>query len=302
MLRLIHYWPLGLLIGFVTGYRLWLSEPSINFLTGVYQYPPTAKSVPHSSIETAFVNWVDPMAPQQIAEVLKRAKMRRSLPLINLEPFADPAIPNGNQTLVDDVASGVYRHYLKASLAELCRPEQPVLLRFGHEMDHTGQYPWSVKQGTDYVRLYRSVWNEAQRPRCRRLHWVWSPSGNGDPRQFWPGGDAVDLIGVSLYTSPRWNASGQLSSFEQLYERRRWLHYLYRKPILIAEMGIGGEAETRKAWLVQAREASLKYPELIGWVYFSAPQPRWIPLPTGHEDWTLPSPVLELVTAPSGSH
>lgn len=44
--------------------------------------------------------------------------------------------------------------------------------------------------------------------------------------------------------------------------------------------------------------AVARYPELIGWVYFNAPQPRWIPLATGHEDWTLPDPLLLLVTAP----
>jgi len=302
MSQLINYWPLGLLIGFMTGHRLWLSEKTMNFLTGAYHYPPITESIAQSTIETAFINWVDPKAPHKIAEVVERAKKRRSLPLITLEPFADPAIPNGSQTLVKDVTNGAYQHHLKASLAELCRSEQPVLLRFAHEMDHTGQYPWSVKQGSDYVRLYRSVWNEAQKLSCRRLHWVWSPAGDGDSRQFWPGNDAVDLIGVSVYTSPRWNTDGKLSSFEEVYGRKRWLHNLYRKPILIAEMGISGELEKRKEWLTRARAATAKYPELIGWVYFSAPQPRWIPLPTGHEDWSLPFPVLELVTAPLGPH
>jgi endoglucanase len=298
MFRMINYWPLGLLVGFLAGHRIWLSETRLNFLTGVYHYPEVAESLPHSTIETAFVNWVDPIAPQQIAQVLQRAKQRRSLPLITLEPFADPALPNGNQTLVNDVIRGLYQHHLRASLAELCRLDQSVLLRFAHEMDHTGQYPWSVEKGPEYVRLYRSVWSTAQASGCRRLHWVWSPAANGDPRQFWPGGDAVDLIGVSVYTSPRWNKNGKLSSFKDMYEHRRWLFNLYQKPILIAEMGVSGELEQRKTWLIEARSALKHYPELIGWVYFSAPQPRWIPLPTGHEDWSLPLPELQLVSKP----
>lgn len=298
MPRLQHLWPLGLLVGFVAALPLWSAKSSLAFLTGVYRYPPVAQPVPHSSIEAAFVSWVDPSAVQQIQQLLFRAERRRALPLLTLEPFADPAIANGERTLVRDVEQGRYKARLAAVLDQLCRRQQPVLLRFAHEMDHTGQYPWSLAKGADYVRLYRSVWAQAQQPRCRRLHWVWSPAGNGDPRAFWPGADAVDLIGVSVYSSPRWQSDGSLRSFAEIYDQRRWLHLHYRKPLLIAEMGVSGSGEQRRRWLREARSAVARYPELLGWVYFSAPQPRWIPLPTGHEDWTLPALALPLVVAP----
>jgi len=251
----------------------------------------------HSSIEAVFISWVDPRASQQIAAALQRARQRRSLPLITLEPFADPAIAGGHRRLVRDVEQGRYKARLDPLLDQLCRPQQPVLLRFAHEMDHTGQYPWSLRRGSDYVRLYRAVWQQAQQPRCRRLHWVWSPAGNGDPRPFWPGGDAVDLIGVSVYSSPRWRGDGRLRTFAELMDQRRWLHLHYRKPLLVAEMGVSGTPLQRRRWLQEARAALPRYPELIGWVYLSAPQPRWIPLQTGHEDWSLPAADLQLVTA-----
>jgi hypothetical protein len=291
-------WPFGLVVGFALGLPLWNPQRSQAFFSGVYSYPSGGPSVLHSTLEPAFVSWVNPTAAQQIKVVMERAHSRRSLPLISLEPFADPAIPNGSSTLVEDVVQGRYNRWLAPLLAELCRPEQPVLLRFAHEMDHTNQYPWSVAQGDAYVRLYRAVWQQAQQPRCRRLHWVWSPAGNGDARPFWPGADAVDLIGISIYTSPRWNTDGQLHTFADIYDRRRWLHLQYRKPLLVAEMGLGGSLEQRRRWLLEARAAVARYPELIGWVYFNAPQPRWIPLATGHEDWSLPAAALALVTYP----
>ena len=298
MHKLRQLWPLGLLLGFVAGLPFWSPLRSTAFLSGAYRYPSVAEPLPHSSVEATFVSWVDPTASQQIAAALATAQRRRSLALITLEPFADPALAEGPRTLVRDVEQGRYDARLDVLLDQLCRPQQPVLLRFAHEMDHTGQYPWSVRQGSDYVRLYRAVWQRAQQPRCRRLHWVWSPAGNGDARPFWPGGDAVDLIGVSVYSSPRWSRRGELSSFAEIYDRRRWLHAQYRKPLLIAEMGVSGSLEQRRRWLLDARDALARYPELIGWVYFNAPQPRWMPLSTGHEDWTLPSALTALVTAP----
>ena len=297
MTTLRTLWPLGLLAGFMAGLPLWAPHRHLPFLTGAYRYPPVAESLPNSSIETAFVSWVDPDAPGHIKELLDRARHRRSLAMVSLEPFADPSRADGNRTLVEDTVRGIYQPRLRTILQALCRPDQPVLLRFAHEMDHTGQYPWSVRRGDDYVRLYRAVWGEAQQPRCRRVHWVWSPSGNGDARPFWPGADAVDLIGVSVYSSPRWQANGHLRSFAEVYEQRRWLHLHFRKPLLVAEMGVSGTPLQQRRWLESARAAITRYPELIGWVYFSAPQPHWIPIRTGHEDWSLSSADLDLVSS-----
>ena len=301
MNQLQRLWPLGLLVGFVAGLPMWFAQRNLPFLSGAYRYPKVDQSLKHSTIETAFVSWVDPNAPRYIASVLERARQRRSLALITLEPFADPLQPQSDLTLVRDVIRGDYNQRLKAVLEPLCRPEQPVLLRFGHEMDNTGQYPWSVSRGDDYVQFYRAVWSQARQPQCRRIHWVWSPAGNSHSGLFWPGADAVDLIGVSVYSSPRWTSNGVLRSFSQVYERRRWLHQKFHKPVLVAEMGVSGTDHQRRRWLMDARDATRRYPELIGWVYFSAPQPTWIPLATGPEDWSLPSHLLDLVTSPHAS-
>ena len=298
MKRLKRLWPLGLLVGFAAGLPLWSAQRSLSFFTGAYRYPHVAEPLPHTTIETAFISWVDPSAPQQIVSVLDRARERRSLALITLEPFPDPARPGADRSLVSDVVRGNYNQRIRAVLQPLCRPDQPVLLRFAHEMDNTGQYPWSVRRGDDYVRLYRAVWSQAQRPQCQRLHWVWSPAGNGASGSFYPGADAVDLIGVSVYSSPRWSHNGQLRSFAEVYGGRRWLHLQFRKPLLVAEMGVSGTELQRRRWLIDAGHALRDYPELIGWVYFSAPQPRWIPLATGHEDWSLPTALLDLVSSP----
>lgn len=109
MTTLRTLWPLGLLAGFMAGLPFWMPQRPVAFLTGAYRYPTVADSLPNSSIETAFVSWVDPTAPEQIDALLDRAKRRRSLAMLSLEPFADPARPNGQRTLVDDVVQGAYR-------------------------------------------------------------------------------------------------------------------------------------------------------------------------------------------------
>jgi len=43
MPRLRHFWPLGLLVGFVAALPLWSATRSLPFLSGVYRYPPVAQ-------------------------------------------------------------------------------------------------------------------------------------------------------------------------------------------------------------------------------------------------------------------
>lgn len=294
-------WPLGLALGLVAGVPFWFSQRRVLFYSGVYRYPHVDEPLPHSSIDAAFVSWVDPKAPQQIISLLDQARARKSLALITLEPFPDPSLPRSDRSLLRDVIEGRYNRHIKAVFEPLCAQERPVLLRFAHEMDNAGQYPWSVGNGEDYIRFYRSVWAQARQPRCRHLHWVWSPAGNDHSASFWPGSDAVDLIGISVYSSPRWSPDGQLRDFAQVYEQRRWLYRRFRKPMLVAEMGVSGADEGRRRWLIDARHAIRHYPELLGWVYFSAPQPTWISLPEGHEDWSLPPTLLHLITVAKSS-
>lgn len=292
-------WPLGLLLGFGLGIAQWPLRREGALLSGLYSYPEPVHVQPHSTLEPAFVSWLDPAAPDRLTALLARARQRRSLPLVTLEPFEDPAAGAAGALPLDRaVEQGRYDHRLLPLLERLCRPDQPVLLRFAHEMDQRAQYPWAFRDGRQYIRLYRAVWSRAQQPRCRQLQWIWSPAGGGDPRPFWPGGDAVDLIGISVFSAPRWSASGEPSSFAALVERRRWLYRLYAKPMLIAEMGISAAPDAQRRWLLAARRALVRYPELVGWVYFDAPQPRAMPLPGGPLDWSLPPAARALVTAP----
>jgi beta-mannanase len=124
------------------------------------------------------------------------------------------------------------------------------------------------------------------------LIWVWSPAGEPNAAQFWPGSSRVDVIGTSIYSSRAWSPTAQAASFAALMQERRSRLGQFRKPWLISEMGISGNPQEQHQWLSQLQQQLSQFPEVRGLVYFNAPQPASMPLKTGPEDWRLAETTL----------
>ncbi|MFM9087922.1 MAG: glycosyltransferase family 2 protein [Cyanobium sp.] len=232
-----------------------------------------------------------------------RAAGRQSV--ITLEPWpwalmkvGDPSTyaereRQANRTLVADIAAGRFDEPLLLSLREIQRAGSgPVLVRFRHEMDITGQYPWSPAdaQARKFIAAYRHAVALSRKNGLDRIRWVWSPAGFKKAAAFWPGGDVVDYVGLSLYATPEWNGGllppGRNLSLDQLLKARYWVRS-YGKPILLAEVGINAPREEKRAWFRQTLADLPYFPEVVGWIYFNQRQPAIVPLPIGFPNWGL---------------
>jgi beta-mannanase len=266
--------------------QLLLTPPTRPWV-GLYEYQPTPAQESKLDFWVGFFNWNDPDLLVQIKAFLDESRQKRRVPLLNLEPFANETEGRSNSNLLNDVRAGHYDQRLRALGEVLAAEPSVVLLRFGHEMDKTGQYAWSFVKPKDYISLYHYVYEALNSSDIPHVRWVWSPAGSPEAYRFWPGNSYVDLIGISAYASRAWTADRSLESFSEILERNRWLQRRYSRPLLVAEAGVSGSAADQQSWLQDALIAMSRYPEVCGLVYFQAPQPSWMPLPTGHEDWQL---------------
>lgn len=274
-----------------SGLLLMLSQvsanPPLRPSVGIYEYQPSDTQRSQLDLMVDFFDWNDPDLPSKVQAFLNRSRRQQRLPLLNLEPFADKTSGQGNVDLLSDVLAGRYDKRLEA-LADTLRAESlPVLLRFGHEMDKTGQYAWSFSNPKYYISLYQYVYRKLNGKAMPHVRWVWSPAGTAQADRFWPGHAYVDLIGISIYASRAWTRDRSLESFSVILERNRWLQRRFGRPLLVAEAGVSGSAADQQRWIKDAVEAMAEFPEVCGLVYFQAPQPSWMPLPTGHENWQL---------------
>jgi beta-mannanase len=282
---------------------VWISHIGIKsffnpvFYIGVYE--PLHSEVQQAPLTMVayFLDWAEPDTPAVLAALLSQARRLNRLPLITLEPFHDRRLPNNRRINLDDeVVAGTYDSVIDSIAEVIRRDNRPILLRFGREMEIPNQYPWSWSDPERFIRFYRYVYGRLAARDTPNVRWVWSPVGHDNARDYWPGSDAVDLIGLPVYASRSWNADGELVSFRSIYGNRRWLYESFQKPLLVAELGVSGSPEDQEVWLLDAIGSHGSFPELCGVVYVHAPQPLWMPLPTGPEDWSLKPGAMTALT------
>jgi beta-mannanase len=229
--------------------------------------------------------------PELLGAALAHARDHRT-PLVTVEPW-----PRARRwaPVLEWVADGRMDDDVRR-LARVIQASQPqvVLLRWGHEMDLSGLYPWSANDPGLYRQAYRHVVDVFRAEGATNVRWVWSPAGEVGSRAFYPGEDVVDYVGLTVLCDREWD-------WEFGFPRRRSMAELLQpryaevahlgKPVLLAELGVSGTPDEQADWLDRGMQALDQFPLVRGAVYFNdrnAPNNR---RPT-QPDWRLPAEAL----------
>lgn len=248
-------------------------------------YDPQNKLLDNSNLQIThlFVDWNN-ADWNQINQQIKQDSVKR-LVLLTVEPWENNCSLNKCE-LSQDIQNGRFDSTIDGMCSLGQSPDLPVLIRWGHEMDNIGRYPWSGMDPKEYISVYQYVVN-----RCKKnpnnIRWVWSPAGNENATQYWPGKDYANYIGLSIFHYPEyemkhWNSTYSLRElFEPKYNRLKNLG----RPIIIAELGVSGSLYDQHNWLKKAQEEMGRFLLLRGVVYFndseknswdpSLPLPNW---------------------------
>jgi endoglucanase len=271
---------------------------------GYYDHDRTLsqEAVP-SDIAHHFIPWGVNYV-EQIRSALAADKAKGVNTLMTLEPWpwavmetGDPVTykqreASANRSLVADIAAGYYDPSILISLDSIAESagERIIVVRLMHEMEIMDQYPWSPSNSQQYIQAYRHVVDLSRQRGIHNIRWMWSPAGFKKAASFWPGESYVDYVGLSLYATPEWNGNlapkGVNVSLDTLLKARYWVRQ-YKKPIVLAEVGINGPTSEKRQWFRQALSALSYYPEVVAWVYFNQQQPPIVPLEIGLPNWSL---------------
>ncbi len=135
------------------------------------------------------------------------------------------------------IVDGGYDAQLSQISSVLAASHRPVYIRFAHEMELVGLYPWSNQDPSLYIAAYRHVVDFVRTHGGVQSRWVWSPAGNVGSNDYYPGDDDVDVIATTIlydkYFYPDFKPN-----FDDLASARSWLQSL-GKPVWIAEFGAG---------------------------------------------------------------
>jgi beta-mannanase len=262
--------------------------PPAQAVLGVYD---PAQMFQHSAvtIEHHFVPW-RPHHAQELQNALQQIQKNQRSPMISLEPWPWNIPGMTRESLLQDIVAGKYDATIDRSLKTIQQlAPTEVLLRWGHEMDVVGQYPWSVADASLYIAAYRHMVLRSRQLGINNIRWVWSPAGNQNAVHYWPGEDVVDIVGISIYATIEWHPDGHnsLPSFARLMREKYGFAQRWHKPVMVAEVGVNAAPAEQKVWLTQAIQQLGKFPKVIAWVYFNQIQPEIVPLAIGQPDWSL---------------
>ena len=269
--------------------RLVLTEDSITF--GAYDPYGDFASEKEASIEHIFMPWDDVDLndlPRADAYALKRGRKL----MITVEPWTWSSTHETPAELLDAILAGRHDANITAVCSTISQLKSPISIRWGHEMeDPTGPFPWAKWQPEDFITAYQHFVTE-----CRKYapdaKYVWSPKGQNQLVDFYPGDQYVDVVGLSLFGYQPYDKLqfGKERSFTEALEPGYRLVEGFGKPVIVAELGYEGDPDYVNKWVNAVARPYSEFPKLTAVVYFNSQETFSWPLDMGRPNWRIGSP------------
>jgi len=212
-------------------------------------------------MEEMFISWVNYDRNRLIAMALS-LKKRNIRPFITIEPWP---LDERKDELLSDILLGKYDFILDQLSVVLNEMDSKLYLSWGHEMDQdlVSRYPWSGAEPLKFIDSYRYVVDYLNKEVKSEISWIWSPVVKKGCKQFWPGPEYADFIGMPIYSFPDWDKSyyGYIRDFSTTFNEKYNIIKSLDKPVIITEMGVTGSFDFQEFWL---RDAFIKMQEIQG--------------------------------------
>lgn len=188
------------------------------------------------------------------------------IPFVELEPWYQDSSGTVHAILFSDITSGAHDSELTALGSSIAATGKPVILTFGHEMNVSGQYPWSQGDtgsgpggGTltpaEWQAGWKYVHDKVNSTANGQAIWMWACSAwtggtTIDPSPWWPGASYVDAVGIDGYPNTQYGASlgtfaGQIQQTVTAIRNLGWTDPIFLAETNLAQMvASGGQSIT----------------------------------------------------------
>ncbi len=275
-----------------------IPDPTQQIAFGAYDPPGTLSNDKDASIEHLFLPWEDVELESLFLADQYALERGRSV-MITIEPWTwgDDWRLTGDQ-LRYGILNGTYDPNIDAICTVVDAMKSPVTIRWGHEMENKfGRFTWANWRPDHYIAAYRHVVD-----RCRAVapdtEFMWSPKGDANLQDYYPGDDYVDKVGLSIFGLQEYDQDkfGRNRNFEELLRPGYDLLLKYDKPIYVAELGYVGDRDYVAKWAKDATHVFEEFPELVAVVYFNDKEVWPWPEHYGYPDWRFTEQILSAGT------
>ncbi len=276
-------------------------DPALAALEGAAGNRPLSVLQTYHSTSAAGVARIAP----DLAAVFARGQVAH----LNVEPAgytrAQYAAPTAAPLAGDLAATG---EAIASALA--AAPAGRVLLTFGAEMN--GNWTdWGCLPASQYIALYRAAHAAvttalaAHQIDARRVRWAYGPNATssascGSAAAYFPGVDAVDLLGMSAYRAGSASVADAVTTpMTALFDALAWPAAWRRERFVVLQTGsrdVSGDTD-RGAWASTLFAAGAADPRIAGIIWFDAAD--WA-IPTNGAGWT--GLTTGIASAPRADH
>lgn len=268
---------------------------------GVYDPKASLSQTQSVTLDHKFIFW-QKFEKAALRKNLADAQERGRSFMLTIEPFTTARNwRDGGDHLFRDILAGKFDRNVESICHELAAFDGDVLVRWGHEMeDPTGRYPWARQDAAGYKAAFRHVVGLC-RKRLPLAQFVWSPKGEKNLSDYYPGDDVVDIVGVSVWGLQRMDQdyyARNRSMFDVLGEKYLRVSQ-FGKPVYVAEFGFQGDKNYRGKWIAEASDLVAlhsQFPLLKGLVYFNDREPQEWPQNYGKPDWRIQSETVDAIS------
>ena len=146
------------------------------------------------------------MVPEARLDWLSAVQHFGALPLITWEAWDPGAGPQQPQFSYAEIRSGRYDDYLDQWFRVTAAHPGPVYVRLFHEFNTPNLYPWSLgvsgNTTAGHADTWRYVVRRANSAGATNIVWVWCPNTGVIPKEAFPGGLFVSVVGLDAYNAP----------------------------------------------------------------------------------------------------
>lgn len=271
---------------------LWIGATRPELPQSLYGMYELEQIVPGGmSLVSFYQAWGDGELHQFPLEAVSNMHKAGFLPMITWEPWLSAfdayhgVEPKASLAMI---ASGIFDSYIQAWARDAVRHGKPILVRLAHESTNP-QYPWASEHGNtaqDYKSFWKHVRNIFRREGARNVLFVWTPYAL-DEREYYPGDEQVDWIGLDLFNYGSHSVQGTWIDFYSLAKLYVDQYRSLGKPLFAAEVASTSAGGNKADWLRDMLRSlcNRELPELRALVLFdiaSGTTPNGLPI-----DWSL---------------
>jgi endoglucanase len=210
--------------------------------------------------EQLFLPWEDvELSTLPAADEYSFARGRKVL--VTIEPWSWSQDWNVSPfELRNLILSGRRDENLQAICRVLANFRSPLIIRWAQEMENpSGRFTWANWPAKDYIAAYKRM-IDIVRAMLPNAQIMWSPKGEKNLQNYYPGDDYLDIVGLSVFGLEAYDMIEfrRPRSFAEILKQGYDLSAGYGKPIWVAELGYEDGLQYVAKWV---QEATLSYPE-----------------------------------------